>query len=146
MQPTSDQSVSTLNSFLRGEISAVETYRQALDKVTEQPIRTTLQDCLESHQRRVSLISSRIRNLGGKPSTESGVWGVFAKAVEGSATMMGPKPAVAALEQGEDHGRDDYRRDIDQLDGESRRLIEMQVLPEQERTHRALSQLKHTLQ
>lgn len=142
MQPTTDQSVSTLNSFLRGEISAVETYRQALDKVDDAPVRSTLAECLESHQRRVSLITSRIRNLGGQPSTASGVWGVFAKAIEGSAKMLGTKPAVSALEQGEDHGRDDYRRDIDQLDSESRRLIEMQVLPEQERTHRALSQLK----
>jgi uncharacterized protein (TIGR02284 family) len=146
MQPTEDKSVSTLNSFLRGEISAVETYRQAIDKVEDPPLRNTLQECLESHQRRVSLITSRIRNLGGQPSTESGVWGVFAKAVEGGAKMLGAKPAVSALEQGEDHGRDDYRRDIDQLDSESRRLIEVQVLPEQERTHRALSQLKHTMQ
>jgi demethoxyubiquinone hydroxylase (CLK1/Coq7/Cat5 family) len=145
MQPNTDQSVNTLNSFLRGEMSAVETYRQALDKVEEQPVRATLQECLESHQRRVSLIASRIQNLGGKPSTESGVWGFFAKAVEGGAKLLGTKPAVSALEQGEDHGRDDYKRDIDQLDTTSRQLIEIEVLPEQERTHRALSRLKHNM-
>lgn len=145
MQPNTDQSVNTLNSFLRGEMSAVETYRQALDKVDEQPVRATLQECMESHQRRVSLITSRIQNLGGKPSTESGAWGFFAKLVEGGAKMFGTKPAVAALEEGEDHGRDDYKRDLEQLDMTSRQLIESQVLPEQERTHRALSRLKHNI-
>jgi demethoxyubiquinone hydroxylase (CLK1/Coq7/Cat5 family) len=145
MQPNTDQAVNTLNSFLRGEMSAVETYRQALDKVDEPPVRATLQECLESHQKRVGLIASRIQNLGGKPSTESGVWGFFAKLVEGGAKLMGTKPAVAALEQGEDHGRDDYKRDIDQLDMTSRQLIETEVLPEQERTHRALSRLKHNM-
>jgi uncharacterized protein (TIGR02284 family) len=145
MQPNTDESVNTLNSFLRGEMSAVETYRQALEKVDEQPVRATLQECLESHQRRVSLIASRIQNLGGKPSTESGVWGFFAKAVEGGAKILGTKPAVAALEQGEDHGRDDYKRDIEQLDATSRQLVESQILPEQERTHRAMSTLKKTM-
>src|SRR5262249_33668929 len=35
MATPSDDVVGKLNSFLRGEISAVETYRQALDKITD---------------------------------------------------------------------------------------------------------------
>jgi uncharacterized protein (TIGR02284 family) len=139
---STDQSVDTLNSFLRGEISAVETYRQAIDKLAEHPLRLQLKECQQSHQRRVEALQQWVRQLGGTPSESSGVWGAFAKVVEGSAKVFGVKAALAALEEGEDHGRDDYRRDLDQLDAESRRFIENQIVPEQERTHSLLSSYK----
>lgn len=145
MAEAREQSVDVLNSFLRGEISAVETYRQALEKVERPQITTQLQDCMQSHKQRVSFLSDQIRSLGGTPSTSSGVWGAFAKAVEGSAKTFGEKAAIAALEEGEDHGRNDYRRDIDKLDATSRQVIETRVLPEQKRTHDAMSALKKTL-
>lgn len=142
---STDQSIDTLNSFLRGEISAVETYRQAIEKLSDHPLRLQLKECQQSHQRRVDALQQWVRQLGGTPSESSGVWGAFAKAFEGSAKVFGVKAAVAALEEGEDHGRDDYRRDLDQLDTESRRFIENQILPEQERTHSLLSSYKKML-
>jgi len=59
--------------------------------------------------------------------------------------LLGEKAAVAALEEGEDHRRDDYRREVGKVDAESRQSIEVEVLPEQERTHGTLSTLKKTL-
>ncbi|HET8937480.1 MAG TPA: PA2169 family four-helix-bundle protein [Polyangiales bacterium] len=144
MAEAREQSVDVLNSFLRGEISAVETYRQALEKVERPQISTQLQDCMQSHKQRVTLLSDQIRALGGTPSTSSGVWGAFAKAVEASAKTFGEKAAIAALEEGEDHGRNDYRRDLEKLDATSRQVIESRVLPEQKRTHDAMSALKKT--
>ena len=123
MAQAQEKSVDVLNAFLRGEISAVETYRQALDKVKEPNLQTPLQDCLQSHTTRVTLLSEQIRSIGGSPSEGSGVWGAFAKAVEGSATAFGAKSAIAALEEGEDHGRADYRKDLDKLDTASKREI-----------------------
>jgi demethoxyubiquinone hydroxylase (CLK1/Coq7/Cat5 family) len=145
MEQTQSKSVDVLNSFLRGEISAVETYRQALDKITAGPARMNLQECLRSHEQRVSLLSARIRSIGGEPAEGSGPWGAFAKLVEGGAKAFGEKAAIAALEEGEDHGRNDYQRELDKLDLDSRQLVEHQVLPEQLRTHRALSDLKKAL-
>jgi uncharacterized protein (TIGR02284 family) len=145
MAEAREQSVDVLNSFLRGEISAVETYRQALEKVERPQIRTQLQDCMQSHAQRVTVLSEQIRTLGGTPSTSSGVWGTFAKAVEGGAKTFGEKAAIAALEEGEDHGRNDYRRDLDKLDVATRQLVQTRVVPEQQRTHDAMSALKKTL-
>ena len=142
MAETREESVDVLNSFLRGEISAVETYRQALEKVEKPQVASQLQDCMQSHKQRVTLLSDQIRTLGGTPSTSSGVWGAFAKAFEGSATAFGDKAAIAALEEGEDHGRNDYRRDINKLDSASRLIIQERVIPEQQRTHDTLSALK----
>ncbi|HKP58952.1 MAG TPA: demethoxyubiquinone hydroxylase family protein [Polyangiales bacterium] len=140
-----EQSVDTLNSFLRGEISAVETYRQALEKITQQQLRTPLQECMQSHAQRVTLLTEQVRTLGGAPATSSGVWGTFAKAVEGGAKTFGDKAAIAALEEGEDHGRNDYRRDMDKLDTASRQVVQSRVVPEQERTHSTMSGLKKAL-
>ena len=145
MEQTQSKSVDVLNSFLRGEISAVETYRQALDKITGGPVRTNLQECLRSHEERVNLLSQRIRSIGGEPAEGSGAWGAFAKLVEGGAKAFGEKAAISALEEGEDHGRNDYQRDVDKLDLDSRQLVEHQVLPEQLRTHRVLSDMKKAL-
>lgn len=144
MSEPREQSVDVLNSFLRGEISAVETYRQALEKVERPQVRDQLQDCMKSHAQRVTLLTEQIRTLGGAPATSSGVWGTFAKAVEGGAKTFGERAAVAALEEGEDHGRNDYRRDLSKLDTVSRQLVESRVVPEQQRTHDAMSQLKKT--
>jgi uncharacterized protein (TIGR02284 family) len=134
------QTIDQLNSFLRGELSAVETYRQALRKFASH--RAILEECERSHSSRVSTLSNEIRRRGGDPSQSSGMWGQFATAVEGTATALGEKAAIAALEQGEDHGRDDYIQDLDDLDTEARQLVETQLLPEQKRTHDAISALK----
>jgi len=141
-----NDNVDVMNSFLRGEISAVETYRQALDKIGGVgPTRSTLEECLQSHQQRVDTLRSQVRRLGGSPSEGSGPWGAFAKLIEGGAKLFGEKSAIAALEEGEDHGRDDYRRDVAKLDGETKALVKSKIMPEQERTHRALSDLKRAL-
>jgi uncharacterized protein (TIGR02284 family) len=139
------ESVDVLNSFLRGEISAVETYRQALEKVNQPQVRTQLQDCLQSHAQRVNALSDQIRTLGGSPATSSGVWGSFAKAVEAGAKTFGESAAIAALEEGEDHGRNDYRRDVSKLDPSTKQFIQSSIIPEQQRTHDAMSALKKTL-
>jgi uncharacterized protein (TIGR02284 family) len=142
---TNEQTVDQLNSFLRGELSAVETYQQALRKLESFPQRNTLERCARSHAERVRVLAEEVRRRGGKPSAESGAWGAFAKTVEGSAVAMGAKAAIAALEEGEDHGRDDYKRDVEKLDAAARAIVESQILPEQLRTHRELSDLQKTL-
>ena len=142
--PTEDV-LGKLNSFLRGEISAVETYKQALDKVTNPRIRSQLQSCEEDHEQRVELLRARITELGGKPDTSSGAWGVWAKLVQGGGNLLGEKTALQALEEGEDHGLNDYRRDLDELDTETRSWVESNLLPKAEQTHGALSTLKRTV-
>jgi demethoxyubiquinone hydroxylase (CLK1/Coq7/Cat5 family) len=141
-----NETVDLMNSFLRGEISAVETYRQALDKIDNPgATRSLLQQCMQSHQQRVDTLRTQVQRLGGSPAQGSGPWGAFAKLVEGGAKLFGEKAAIAALEEGEDHGRDDYRRDVAKLAGEARTFVTTNIMPEQERTHRALSDLKRSL-
>ena len=140
-----EKNVEQLNSFLRGEISAVETYRQALDALKSSTFGTRIAECKRSHEERVAILTAEIRRLGGTPAESSGAWGAFAKAVEGGAAALGEKAAIAALEEGEDHGNADYKRDVSKLDPPVRTIIEQKVMPLQMRTHAELSALKKQL-
>lgn len=135
--------IDKLNELLRGEMSAVETYDIALGRIEPtSAARSTLENCRDSHQRRVELMAKEVQNFGGEPSEKSGPWGAFAKTVESGAAAFGEKLAIAALEEGEDKGLRDYRDAITSCDGTTRALIERDVMPLQEQTHRKMSQLK----
>jgi demethoxyubiquinone hydroxylase (CLK1/Coq7/Cat5 family) len=139
------KNVEQLNSFLRGELSAVETYRQALESLKTSAHAVTLTACKQSHEERVAILADEIRKLGGTPAQSSGAWGAFAKLVEGGATVLGEKSAIYALESGEDHGNADYRRDTTKLDGEARSIVEQKVVPLQQKSHANMSALKKQL-
>lgn len=143
----SNQNIDQLNSFLRGELSAVETYRIALEKLERGSVnRTQLEACMSSHQRRVEKLTSRIQALGGVPADSSGAWGVMTKAIESTAAAMSDQTAIAALESGEDHGLADYRADADKLTADVRSIVTSELLPAQEDTHARMSQLKKSMQ
>lgn len=141
------QTITQLNSFLRGELSAVETYEQAIDKVEDKPeVRSVLESCLSSHKDRATVLAREVDALGGKPSTSSGTWGAIAKMVEGGAKIFGTKAAIQALEEGEDHGLKDYKKDVDKLSASVQSLVSNHLLPEQQRTHSAMSTLQNSEQ
>jgi hypothetical protein len=143
--PDNNQVVDTLNKFLRGELSAVETYQQAIGKLGSTAFANELADLRRAHEERVQFLRQEVARLGGRPADSSGPWGGFAKLVEGGAKVFGEKAAIAALEEGEDHGLKLYRGDIDKLDPATRQLVENRLLADQERSHRIMSALKHSL-
>jgi uncharacterized protein (TIGR02284 family) len=144
-QSTDNTTVNQLNTFLRGELSASETYRLALSKLGESPNRSILEQCARSHEERARLLTSEVERLGGAPADGSGAWGTFAKLVEAGAQLFGEKSAIAALEEGEDHGKSEYDQDLSELDRSTRALVEAQLRPEQLRTHQAMRLLKKSL-
>jgi hypothetical protein len=139
-----DQSgtIKQLNSFLRGELSAAETYRLALERLERSEHRPTLVQCSRSHEERARLLTEAIL---GEPADSSGAWGSLVRMLERSASAISESAAVAVLEEGEDHGRDDYLRDLDNLEPSARQLIEFAILPEQRRTHDTIKAVKRTL-
>lgn len=138
--------IDALNELLRGEISAVETYDQALQRIdNDVALRADLVTCRTSHAQRVDRLRSTINQLGGKPSEGSGAWGAFAKFLEGTAKALGTKAAVTMLEEGEDHGLKEYRENIKKLDGDTRMLVASELLPAQQHTHDTVSAIKHSL-
>lgn len=142
MQTSTASDIKQLNSFLRGELSAVETYGQAIEKLQQSNVHNELTECRTSHARRADMLRRYITDIGGSPSDDSGVWGGFAKLVEGGAKIFGDKAAIAAIEEGEDHGRNDYKRGLEDLTPSARAFVSGKLLPEQELTHAVLSRLQ----
>jgi len=134
-----------LNSFLRGEISAAETYKMAIDKVADDRSAAVsagmLREIQEEHGRAAQAIRDRIRELGGEPSDSSGAWGTWAKTVQGTMNLFGDSSALKGLKEGEEHGLKDYQEGLDDVDGTSADLISNQLIPAQQRHINLLDQL-----
>jgi hypothetical protein len=147
MQPTThtnDNIVDTLNTLLRGELSAIESYDRAIPAVESRPTMTAdLKDCRASHEARAERIRAAIASRGGEPATASGAWGLFAKAVTDGARALGWRTVISTLEEGEDHGLKEYKEALPHLDAGLQRLVSDELYPQQLRTHSVMSTLKH---
>jgi uncharacterized protein (TIGR02284 family) len=138
-------SIPQLNSLLRGEISAAETYRMAIDKVVSSEQATAnaglLREIQEEHGRAAQSVRNRIRELGGEASDSSGAWGAWAKIVQATMNLFGDTSSLKALKEGEEHGLKDYQDALDVIDVSSRQLIQNQMIPAQQRHINLLDQL-----
>jgi len=139
-----------LNSFLRGEISAAETYRMAIEKAADSnskraPDVGLLREIQAEHGRAAQALRDRIRELGGEASDSSGAWGTWAKFTTGVANLFGDTSTLKALKEGEEHGLKDYEEGLDELDMTSAELVENQLIPAQQRHVGILDQLIRTV-
>ncbi len=132
-----------LNSLLRGEISAQETYTQAIEKlgVEGRSDVEVLREIAREHASAVERLREAVRRAGGTPAEGSGVWGSFARAVEGTAKALGDKSAIKALKEGEEHGLKDYEEAVDDVDPTTRQLIVADLIPAQQRHIQVLDTL-----
>ena len=136
-------SVSVTNELLRGEISAVETYRQALEKVGTEPGSDRLRQFHDDHAQAVTELQRHVMKLGGSPSTDSGAWGVWAKTVVGSAKVLGDTAALKALKEGEQHGVKEYKELLENKNAseELKTIVRGSILPKQEEHIKFLDQM-----
>ena len=113
--PTTTEQTTLLNSLLRGEMSAIETYRMALDKLkgSTEPGVPELQAMQRDHRDAADALWQHTERRGKQPSEGSGAWGAFAKAVEGTAKLFGNTAALKALKEGEEHGLKEYQNAIE---------------------------------
>jgi uncharacterized protein (TIGR02284 family) len=138
------EAVRQLNSLLRGEISAAETYRMAIDKLNNPDHAADaglLSQIQEEHGRACQSLRDRIRELGGEPSDSSGAWGAWAKLTQGTSNLLGDAAALKSLKEGEEHGLKDYKEALDDIDTSSADLVQNQLIPAQQRHITLLDQL-----
>ncbi|HJZ89506.1 MAG TPA: DUF2383 domain-containing protein [Gemmataceae bacterium] len=123
--------VNTLNSLLRGEVAAVETYDQVIGKFDGQSQAIELHRIRDEHNEAAAVLRERIRHFGGEPAEDSGAWGTFTKAVAGTAKILGPVSALGALKQGEDYGIGQYETALNDpdIDSDCKDLIRYRLLP-----------------
>lgn len=106
--------IEEINKCLRSELSAIETYQQALDKNRAQYGQDAkferLAQILDEHRQAAARLRTIIEQQGGTPSTDSGAWGAWSKTVMAAAKLFGDKAALKALKEGEESGLKEYQR------------------------------------
>jgi rubrerythrin len=104
--------VNDLNVLLRDELSATETYRQALDKIRDEHGQDArfqqLAEMQRDHEQAAAELRSMIQQMGGQASNDSGAWGAWSRTVMGTAKLLGDKAALKALKEGEESGLKDW--------------------------------------
>lgn len=128
-----EKCIETCNELLRGELSAIETYDQALEKFAVEPEAKQLRMLRQEHSESVQKLSENIRNMGGEPSNDSGAWGTFTKIIQGAAKLMGENSALGSLKMGEEKGKSMYEDALedDSLLPECKIMIQSELLPRQ---------------
>jgi uncharacterized protein (TIGR02284 family) len=121
-----------LNRLVRGELAAIETYRQALDKMQDAPEATELHALMTEHRSALQALREHVTHCGGKPSESSGPWGIWAQFVEATAKLFGNSSALKALKEGEEHGIKEYEDVLTDanLDPCCANVIRTQLLPQ----------------
>lgn len=137
--------IDVCNSLLRGEISAIETYEEAIVRfASDRNTMLILEKIHGDHTESAQLLRQNVRNMGGSPDNNSGAWGAFANAVQSAADLFGKQSAIAALIEGEEHGRREYAEALEneQVLPQCKGLIRVQLLPRLERHIARLKSLK----
>lgn len=98
-----------LDEILRGEMSAVESYRQVMESLKKDPEVQRLRTFLDDHQKAVDFWRSQSIKENVLEEEDSGVWGKAVKAFVGTSKLFGSTSALAALREGEEYGLSEYK-------------------------------------
>ena len=123
--------IDALNALLRGEVAAVETYDQVMEKFDGHPQAVELQRIRDEHTAAAAVLRERVRHFGGDPAEGSGLWGKLTAAITGTAKVLGPATALNTLKQGEEYGIGQYENALTdpEIDTEDKDLIRYRLLP-----------------
>lgn len=138
--------VKTIEKLLKDELSAMETYQQALEKfrvTSGQFMTNSLTPIFSAHKSAVSSLEAQITKLGGTPQKGTGAWGSWAKLILEGASLLGKQSTIKVLLEGEKSGEVDYEAALKDttLSSEVRNLIETKLLPAQQLHIRSLDRL-----
>lgn len=121
-----------VNSIIRGELAAIDTYDQVIEKFAGQLQSSDLITIRDHHKAHVSSLEEHVRKGGVEPSKSSGPWGTFTTTLTGVAKLVGPETALGVLKTGEVHGITQYEKAVESKDllEETQTLIRTKLLPE----------------
>lgn len=137
-----NEAIDTLNGFLGGEISAVESYKQAINNLDNAQLTAELKQLQTAHAMRAQKIRQKVEELGGEPVESSGLWGSLAQTATRGASAFGEQTALSALVEGERQGLAQYRSKMAAFDGDLKRFVVDELVHDQEQTEHALEAIR----
>jgi hypothetical protein len=120
-----------LNTLLRGELSAVESYDRVLPEFERCQATAELHRIRDAHSEAVAVLRERVVRGGGVPAEGPGPWPAFVAVVGGAAKALGPATVLRALHEGEVLTAGEYEAALNagQLDAETAGVVRSQLLP-----------------
>jgi rubrerythrin len=105
----------TLNSLLRAELSAAQTYRRLLARTKWKERKDEIELIARDHQEAADLLGSEITALGGDPDTQVSTWRNLEAIIEGCRDPLSDPMAIKALKEGEKQDLLSYERAMNQV-------------------------------
>ncbi len=137
---------SDLTKLLCAEMSAVETYNQAIESFHHEDDIQQLEIARDCHVKRVDTLAGTLYALGGSPTESSGIWGKTSRALDAGGEVVTDKMAVALLEEGEERGIQQYRELVETTKADPAiQTLATQLLTQQEETQRIVKALQEKI-
>jgi hypothetical protein len=126
-----DESVDTLNSLLRSEHAAIESYEYALPRFENESCERALNVYCDEHREAAMLLRERVVDFGGEPWVGSSPWGLFT-AMTGAASVVADSATLSALRRTEERGARKFEDAVadELLSAECQALIAGHLLPQ----------------
>ncbi|UPT73691.1 MAG: CBS domain-containing protein [Elusimicrobiota bacterium] len=120
----------SLSSLIKDELAAAETYRQALETVRGAEAED-LRRFETEHEEAARVLQAKLAGLGVEPPAGTGLWGAWARAIEGSERFFDERAVLKILKLGEERGAADYEEALRDpaVGAELRALIVDSLLP-----------------
>jgi len=139
------QAIEDLNTLLKTELSAIETYNKALAKFQNKDKGTVLCECQESHVERANKLRAAITKLNGEPISKIGIGAKLAKLIMDGAKSVGDSAIIMALQADEEQWSADYEWCLVSMHGDHRLLVKDDLLPAQQLTDEKLRELANAV-
>ena len=130
--------IERLNSLLRLELAAVAGYQKALRAVKKKAVVDSdhLLQLASEHQRTVAVLQGSVQARGGAPVLEGDPWEASVAAGfngNGASAELERQKFVGALLEVERRGLAEYEAALGSLDDDARELVELELIPRQQR-------------
>lgn len=139
------QVVDKFVQFLQDEMAAVDTYGKAIHSLKNESAKAALLEAKAVHEERVRLFQNTVTGLGGQVPSSSGLWGAFARLMEGGSELLGDKPIVGCLEECEVKLLADYKSDLEVFDQAEHKMVLSELLPNQQALYEKILALHKSL-
>ncbi len=138
--------VEHLERILRGEISAAESYENAIKLFMKDRIAADkLEQIRYEHEEAVRFWQKHIQNEGVEAERSSGAWGTVVEGFVATAKLLGEDLTTSALLTGEEHGLKEYKDILedDNIDRDTKSFVSEVLIPRQKRHINILKTIKH---
>lgn len=88
--PDTQHYIDTLNELLKGELMAMEIYRETEQLQGDEHVRAMLRKFAQEHEKHAEQLAQRIRELGGEPELDTGFGGTMAGLTAKFNALRGP--------------------------------------------------------